>query len=286
MQTCYRHPDRRAGVRCQRCDRPICPDCMRQASVGFHCPECTRSSGQRVVQGPQLRRLAARGRTVVTNAIIALNLAVYAAGMGTGLRTRDEVIGNGGLVGEGWRLGDAFLRGPYPGAEAVGVASGEWWRLISSGFLHANLIHVAMNCFVLYQLGQIVEPALGRLRYGLVYGVAMLTGGFGVMLLDPNAFTVGASGAVFGLMGVTVALMRARGVNVFDTGLGGMILLNLVITFTIPGISVGGHVGGLVGGFVAGTLLTEPRLGRDPRVGIAAVVLLGVGAAAGALLVV
>ncbi len=137
-QRCYRHPDRRGGVICQRCDRPICPDCMHQASVGFHCPECTRSGRQQVVGARQLRG----GGLIVTNLLIAANVAVFVAGMGDGLRTKFSFMADGGLFG------------PL-------VADGEWWRIFSSGFLHANLIHIAFNCLVLYQLGQLLEPVLG-----------------------------------------------------------------------------------------------------------------------------
>jgi membrane associated rhomboid family serine protease len=273
VQTCYRHPDRRAGVICQRCDRPICPDCMNQASVGFHCPECTRSSGQKVVHGAAL----VRSRPVVTNALIALNVAVFVAGIGAGLNTRDSVTLDGGLIG----------LGQLNTGELIGVGAGQWWRMITSGFLHAGLLHVGLNMWVLYQLGQLLEPALGRLRFGLVYFVSMLCGAFGVLLLDPNHLTVGASGAVFGLMGAAVAAFRSRGIGLFDTGLGGAIVLNLVFTFAIPGISIGGHVGGLIGGFVAGWILHDvgPRYLHAPNVTMAAVVALGLVAAGAGILV-
>jgi membrane associated rhomboid family serine protease len=272
VQTCYRHPDRRAGVICQRCDRPICPDCMHQASVGFHCPECTRTSGQKVLRASQLRT-----RPVLTNVLIALNLAVFAAGIGSGLRTTQSMTIDGGLIGSG-RLANGDL---------IGVAHGEWWRIVTSGFLHANAIHIGFNMWVLYQLGQLLEPVLGRLRFGLVYAVALLSGAFGVLLLEPNGLTVGASGAVFGLMGAAVAVFRSRGINPFDTGLGGAIVLNLVFTFAIPGISIGGHVGGLIGGFIAGWILVDagPRYLKDPNLALAAVAALGVVVATGSILV-
>ncbi|MGQ0830745.1 MAG: rhomboid family intramembrane serine protease [Microthrixaceae bacterium] len=273
VQTCYRHPDRRAGVICQRCDRPICPDCMRQASVGFHCPECTKSQGQKVVHASQLRT-----RPVVTQALVALNLAVFVAGLGPGLETKSSMTVDGGLIGLGQlRNGDL-----------IGVAHGEWWRIITSGFLHANAIHVGFNMWVLYQLGMLLEPVLGRLRFTVVYFVAMTCGALGVLLVEPNGLTVGASGAVFGLMGVAVAVFRSRGINPFDTGLGGAIVLNLVFTFAIPGISIGGHVGGLIGGFIAGWLLVDagPRYLRDPNVVLASVIALGAVAAGAAILVV
>jgi membrane associated rhomboid family serine protease len=274
IQTCYRHSDRRAGVVCQRCDRPICPDCMRQASVGFHCPECTKQGAQKIVRPQQLLN----PRPVVTQVLIALNAAVFAAGVGSGLETRDQFIVDGGLIAS------AFNRAT---GDLIGVANGEWWRLISSGFLHANLIHIGFNMFVLYRLGQLLEPVLGRVRFVLAYMVAMLGGSLGVMLLDPNAFTVGASGAVFGLMGVAVAVFRSRGINVMDTGLGAMILLNLAFTFAVPGISIGGHVGGLIVGFLAGLVLTDvgPRYLRDPSLVIGATAMLGLVIASAAILI-
>ncbi len=262
--TCYRHPGRRGGVVCQRCDRPICPDCMHQASVGFHCPECARSGRQKVVRGRDLRS----GGVLVTNLLIALNLAVFVYGLSGGFETKDRVIADGGLFGPA-------------------VADGEWWRILTAGFLHANLIHIGFNCFVLYQLGQLMEPILGRLRFLLVYFVALLSGSLGVLILEPNAFTVGASGAVFGMMGAAVAAMRSRGINPFQTSLGGTIMLNLLITFSIPGISIGGHVGGLIGGFVAGWILTDlgPSRARQAWIPVAGVAAVGVGVAVACLVV-
>lgn len=247
---------------------------MHQASVGFHCPECTRSSGQKVLRPSQLH-----SKPVVTNALIALNVAVFVAGFGPGLETKASFIFDGGLVGS--------ARSPFT-LSLVGVAHGEWWRMLTSGFLHANLIHIGFNMWVLYSLGRLLEPALGRMRFGLVYLVAMMCGAFGVLLLNPNGFTVGASGAVFGLMGVAVAVFRSRGINPFDTGLGGIIVLNLIFTFTIPGISIGGHVGGLIGGFIAGWILTDlgPRHLRNPNLAIAAVVLVGLAAVGAGIVVV
>jgi membrane associated rhomboid family serine protease len=207
---------------------------MQPASVGFQCPDCAGAGRQQVIRGRQL----GAGSLLVTNALIAANVAVFVAGLGDGLRTRGSVIFDGGLAG------------PF-------VADGEWWRIVSSGFLHANLIHIAFNCLVLYQLGQLLEPVLGRARFAAAYLCSMIAGSLGVLVVDPGALTVGASGAVFGMMGVAVAVMRSRGINPFQTGLGGTIMLNLLLTFSIRGISIGGHVGGLVGGLVAGWVITE-----------------------------
>jgi len=272
---CYRHPDRRAGVSCQRCGRPICPSCMSDASVGFHCPECARGGRQRVYTARSLPGIA--GRPVVTYTLVGINLAVYLAGLGMGSAdTRNEMTVDGGLIAHA-------VNGA---GELIGVAEGEWYRIVTSGFLHANLVHVGFNMYLLYLLGMLLEPAMGRLRFALVYFFSLLAGSFGALLVDPNSLTVGASGAVFGLMGAAVVVSRSRGQRLFDTGLGGLILLNLVFTFVIPGISVGGHVGGLVGGLLSTWLLLElpARLRSVPAVMPVLVVLgLGAGVVAGCL---
>jgi membrane associated rhomboid family serine protease len=263
IQTCYRHHDRRAGVVCQRCDRPICPDCMHQASVGFHCPECTKQGAQKVIRGPQ----ALITRPVVTQALIAINAVIFLLGIGPGLKTKDSVIVDFGLIA------DVF--GPRG---LIGVANGEWYRMVTSGFLHFTVIHIVLNMWVLYSLGRILEPALGRFRLALVYLVCMLGGALGVMILDPNAFTAGASGAVFGLMGVLVALFRSRNIDIWSSGLGATLLLNLAFTFTISGISIGGHIGGLLTGLLAGWVIHDagPRYIRDETITTVAVGALGV----------
>ena len=242
---------------------------MRQASVGFHCPECTKQGAQKIVRPQQLFNK----RPVATLTLMAINVAVFAAGIGPGADTKSSFIIDGGLVASGFnsQLG-----------RNVGVAEGEWYRLVTSGFLQAGLIHIAFNMFVLYRLGQLLEPVLGRARFVLAYFVAMMGGALGVMLLDPNSLTVGSSGAVFGLMGAAVAVFRSRGIDVMASGLGATIMLNLVFTFAIPGISIGGHVGGLIVGFLAGWILTDigPRYLKDPSVIMGAVAALGIVAAA------
>jgi membrane associated rhomboid family serine protease len=241
MQTCYRHGDRRAGVICQRCDRPICPSCMHQASVGFHCPECTKTGAQKVVRADQLRT-----RPLLAQILVAVNVAIFVLGVGSGLETRPAVVVDWGLISE------------VPLGVDIGVANGEWYRLLTSGFLHVNIIHVAMNMLALYQLGNLLEPAFGRLRFGLVYIVSLLAGSFAVTLVSPGDLTLGASGAVFGLMGFAFMALRARGIDPFATSIGTTIALNLLITFTLRNyISVGGHVGGLIGGALCGWILTD-----------------------------
>ena len=224
---------------------------MHQASVGFHCPECTKSGKQKVVRAGQLHT-----KPIVTNFLIAANLAIFVAGIGSGLETKNTVIFDGGLIG------DAITgRG-----ELIGVANGEWYRIVTSGFLHANAIHIGFNCLVLYQLGQLMEPVLGRLRFAVAYGVAMLSGALGVLILDPNQFTVGASGAVFGLFGATFVIGKRLNLDV--RWVIGLIALNLAFTFVIPlissqNISWQGHIGGLVtGAGIAAAYVYAPRANR------------------------
>ncbi len=255
---------------------------MHQASVGFHCPECVKASGQKVYTA---RTLRANAGATITTALVAANVAIYvlstAAGGGSPLGPPSSAfLSDWGLVG------DAVVRLPT-GFEAVGVADGEWYRLITGGFLHGGLMHIGFNMYVLWILGKQLEPAIGRVAFGAVYATSLLAGAFGVMLLDPGALTVGASGAVFGMFGLALVAQWARGINPMDTGLGGIILLNLGITFVIPNISIGGHLGGLIGGAIAGLLIdvVRPKLGLPPWAGTVLVVLLGVAFAAGSIAV-
>lgn len=219
---------------------------MVTASVGFHCPQCARQGRQQV---HTRQTLAARRRPEVTTAIIGLNVVVFVL---AGLSSGSLFDPWGALYIDYGTIGLA-----RDGVDLIGVDTGEWYRLVTGGFLHANLLHLGMNMYLLYLLGSVLEPAFGRVRFAVIYVVTLLTGSLGVMLIDPNSLTVGASGAVFGLMGVMVVAQRASGIDVWRNGIGGLVLLNVLITFTIPNISIGGHVGGLVGGLLVGALLVE-----------------------------
>lgn len=253
--TCYRHPDREAGRRCTRCGRPACTDCLVQANVGSHCLECAKASKPDVKT--RARYWSARQPTLVTYALMAVNIAVFfflaiqdsrsVTGSGITGRSPDE-------LGQ-WDLG---LAGPF-------IEDGEWYRLVTSGFLHFGIIHLAFNMLLLFQLGQLLEPAIGRIRFGLLYFAALLAGSAGALIVQPNAIHGGASGAVFGLMGAAFIGLRNRGVNPFSTGLGTVLLLNLLLTFTIPGISIGGHIGGIIGGAVAGWVVLAPPYRNLPK---------------------
>ncbi len=208
---------------------------MTATQVGMRCPECSRQR----TQVRTMRSLESEPR--LTYALIAANVIAFLG-----------VVASGGTLfsGGGTLTIDGALRGNF-------VANGEWWRLLTSGFLHAGLIHLFLNMFILYLLGGLLEPAIGKVRFGLIYLVALLSGSFGALLLTPDALTLGASGAVFGLMGAAVIVMRARGINPMESGIGMLILLNLGITFLVPGISIGGHVGGLIGGGLAAYVLFD-----------------------------
>lgn len=250
---------------------------MNQASVGFHCPECVKEGGQRVVTA---RSLAAGSTPYVTTTLIALNVAIYvmstvAGGSGSlaGSPSRQFQI-DWALIGSGRVSG-----GPF--GVAVGVAEGEWYRLVTSGFLHGSLLHLGFNMFALWILGRQLEPALGRANFAAIYFSSLLAGSLGVMVLDPNQLTLGASGAVFGLFGYALVGQWARGINPMDTGLGGIIVINLIFTFAVPGISIGGHLGGLIGGAVAGALMdvVRPRISAPAWVGTLFVAVMGAGCA-------
>ena len=235
METCYRHPDRETGVSCSSCGRPICTDCMTPTPVGMRCPECSR-------QRTQVRTLSSiYADPRVTYVLIALNVVAYLAELATG-------AGRSPLVVDFTTLGIG-LHGGAP----IGVASGEWWRLVTGGFLHAptNPLHIGFNMYLLFALGRMLEPVLGHVRFLALYLAALLAGSFGALVVQPTALTLGASGAVFGLMGAAFAMEHARGVDPRQSGILPLIVLNLLLSFAIPNVSIGGHVGGLVGGGIA-----------------------------------
>ena len=247
--TCYRHPGRETNVACSRCARPICPDCMTPSPVGMRCPEC---AGDRT-QATSVR-FGRREVPYATYALIALNAIAFIAeiGGGGGAATLE---GGGSLIDDGGLFGPAISEG------------GEWYRIVTSGFLHAGPLHLFLNMFVLYILGGVLEPAIGPARLVGIYFVSLLAGSVGALLLTPDELTVGASGAVYGLMAATVLIARDRGVEQLASQIGIWIVINLVFTFSIPGISIGGHLGGLAGGAVAALLIlaAERRPGPQTR---------------------
>ena len=223
MAVCYRHNDRETGVSCSNCGNPICPDCMTSTPVGMRCPDCSRQK----TQVRTMRDMAVE--PTVAYVLIAINVLMYF----------------GQRAGSSSVYSDFVLYGPL-------VADGEWWRLLTAGFLHGGLFHLLLNMYALYFLGRMLEPALGHVRFGAIYFAALLAGSFGAVLLSPDTPVVGASTAIFGLFGAAIVMARNRGIDIMASGLGPILILNLVITF-LPGlnISIGGHLGGLVGGVLA-----------------------------------
>jgi membrane associated rhomboid family serine protease len=243
METCYRHPGRETGLSCSNCGRPICTDCITQTPVGLRCPECAGRARVRMpgfMMGNEPR---------MTYLLIAVNVALFLATnkIGSG-------GGGGGLFGSGGQLNslgrDMALSGHF-------IAQGEYYRLITSAFIHYGLLHLAFNMFGLYLLGGALERYAGTWRFAAIYVLSALGGSFGALLLSPNALTAGASGAIFGLMGALLVLERQRGVALLGGSIGGLLLVNLIFTFAYAGsISVGGHLGGLAGGILTGLLLS------------------------------
>ena len=234
---------------------------MIPSPVGMRCPDC---AGQRT-KVRTARSITSEPR--VTYALIAINVVAFLAQMlaaGSGRARSGEVYENG------------VLFGPW-------VNDGEWWRLVTSGFLHADPIHLLLNMVVLYFLGQMLEPALGHVKFGAVYFTSLITGSLGVMLIEPASAAVGASGAVYGLLGAAVVIMRDRGIPIMQTVIGPLIIINVLFTFAIPGISIGAHLGGLIGGGVAALLFIQADRRRASALGLAACALLAVGSFAGAI---
>lgn len=260
METCYRHPGRETGVSCQNCGRPICPDCMTTSAVGMRCPECSKDR-TKVISG---RNLHAEPR--VTYAIIGICVVALLA------------TGSFGLGGGGNQLfADGAVFGP-------GIAEGEYWRLVTGAFLHAGLLHIAFNMYLLFQLGTMLEGTWGSPRFAAVYGVALLGGTLGA-LLGSLGYTVGASGAVFGLMGAALVRERARGLSLRGSPILVLLGLNLLLGFVIPNVSVGGHIGGLLFGVaVAGAWELADRR-RAPWIGWSLSAALAVVAIGGAIAV-
>ncbi|MFG5721504.1 rhomboid family intramembrane serine protease [Streptomyces murinus] len=266
VPVCYRHPDRETGVRCTRCERPICPECMVSASVGFQCPECVHGGGpahQHTPGGGRAGRTmaAARPRTVaggpitadprlLTKVLIGINIALFLVQLAVGesFTQRFEMIGQ------------AYTP-LIPGVQ--GIAQGQYYRLLTSMFLHAGFTHLLFNMLSLWWIGGPLEAALGRARYLALYAVSGLAGSaLTYLLAAPNAPSLGASGAIFGLFGATGVLMRR--LNYDMRPLFALLVINLIITFT-PGFDIAwqAHVGGLVAGVVTGyAMVHAPRRNR------------------------
>jgi membrane associated rhomboid family serine protease len=239
---------------------------MTPTPVGMRCPECARE------RTPVRTMRNMQAEPTVMMALIAINAIIWVAELAGG-------HGGGRVFAEG------ALYGPWI------ERYDEYWRLVTGGFLHAyqlpiGIFHIGFNMYLLYILGQMLEPAIGHLRFAALYFTSLLAGSFGALVLDPNALTVGASGAVFGLMGGAVVALRARGFDPMTSGIPALILLNLVLSFTFSNISIGGHIGGLIGGAAAAFALVE--VGERPGMKMVGAIICGaiaVGSVVGAIAV-
>jgi membrane associated rhomboid family serine protease len=269
---CYRHPDRETGLSCSECGRPICADCATFAAVGIRCPEHAGTGQRRPVTTrikPRPVRRApgialATGDAPITKALIAINVAIYLIGatQGAGLNSP-----GGSLYSKLW-------------LDAPDVYNGGWWRLFTAAFLHVNIIHIGFNMVALYLIGTPVEQYLGRARYIGLYVVGALAGSAGALLQTPG-ITVGASGAIFAILGAMLILEWQITGRLAGNAMT-WIVINLVISFAIPNVSWGGHLGGLVGGILVTLAYAHWRGGRAQygQLGVGGVVGLAVVAAA------
>jgi len=234
-----------------------------QADVGSHCLDCAKAARPDIKSRAQIWN--ARQTTPVTTAFMGVNIAVFLW----------MLVQDGG--GGGSRItqahADLGLYAPFL------KFNDEWYRLITAGFVHFGLIHLAFNMFALYQLGQIVERSMPRTQFVLLYFASLLGGSLGALVVEGSdtTLTAGASGAVFGLLGAAAIGLHRRGINIFSTGIGTALLLNLFITFSISGISIGGHLGGLAAGGICGFVTLAPRWKASPKwVGYAVPLAVGV----------
>lgn len=290
VPTCYRHPDRETWIRCQRCDKPICPDCMRDAAVGFQCPDCVKQANK----GSRQNRAMYGGERsadprLTSLVLIGINAVVWLAVVATGWRNSD-LVARLALVPKG-TCESLSSDGYYPGVLGErlcalgtggdgqwvpGVADGAVWQLITSQFLHLEIWHIAGNMLALWFLGPQLETVLGRTRFLGLYLLSGLAGSVAVLWLSGSSgLTLGASGAIYGLFGAYAVI--AHKVRADLRSIATLLAVNLVITFAIPNISWQGHLGGIVGGaVVAAVIAYAPRQRRTlvQALGLAAFLLL------------
>ncbi|MFF0460689.1 rhomboid family intramembrane serine protease [Streptomyces mexicanus] len=251
LPTCYRHPDRETGIRCTRCERPICPECMVNASVGFHCPQCARGgSGSGPAPAASRPRTLAGGTVtsdprLFTKILVGINVAVFiAVSVHSSLLDRLVLIGS-------WP--------PAPYTPTMGVAQGEWYRLVTSMFTHQEIWHILFNMLSLWWVGGPLEAALGRARYLALYFASGLAGSaLTYLLAAPDQASLGASGAIFGLFGATAVLMRRLRYDMRPVI--ALLVINLILTFAWGNIAWQAHIGGLVAGVIVGyAMVHAPR---------------------------
>jgi membrane associated rhomboid family serine protease len=279
VTTCYRHPKVESHVRCTRCERYICPDCMREASVGHQCVECVKEGARSVRQARTIVGGRLSTTPLVTSVLIGLNVLAYLAEV-----ARPAILDRFALVGARLLGPDGayyvYVSGHPSDFQADGVVAGQWDRLLTSAFLHTpptegafGLLHIVMNMLALWQLGRVVEPMLGRIRYLALYLLAALGGSVAALLLtEAHGETVGASGAIFGLGAAYYVLARRIGADMRPVNRF-MVFLLLWLLLSASITSWQGHLGGLLtGAAVTSAYAYAPRGRRRTLVQAAACV--------------
>jgi membrane associated rhomboid family serine protease len=261
---CYRHPSRETLLRCSTCERPICPECMTSAPVGIRCPECAHGLKVRSMVGRRTGPSVA-GVPLVTGVLIAVNVLVWLLEQS-----------HGGSSGSWYQSGALY---------APLVHDGEWTRVITGAFLHADFGHIALNMLSLWFVGSALEQLIGPLRFGAIYAISLLGGSAGAMLIESNVPVVGASGAIFGLFGALVYHLWRQGVPIMQSSIGMILVLNLAGTFILPNISIGGHLGGLASGALAAVVLSDYARGSLAHTRLKPPVLAGLAGLAVAVVV-
>jgi membrane associated rhomboid family serine protease len=241
---------------------------MTPTSVGMRCPECARDRTKvRTIR-------SASGVPIVTRALIVINVIVFLAETASGVRLGGCTQSCGTVWDHGVLLGPAISD------------QHQYWRIVTGGFLHDGLLHIAVNMLSLYFVGSALEPAIGRLNFAAIYAVSLLAGSFGALLFQPNIPTVGASGAIFGIFGALIIVAYHRGIPIWQSGLGLILVINLVFSVSFSGISIGGHLGGLVAGLICGEIVYQCQERRHlPWLAYSGYALVAVISVAGAIAV-
>jgi membrane associated rhomboid family serine protease len=227
---------------------------MTPTSVGMRCPECARERTKvKTVRSPS-------AAPSITLMLVAINVVLFLGETATG--TPLGGVGSGGI-------GTLFTKGALIGPYIVGPDAHQYYRLLTAGFLHDGFLHILFNMWFLYFMGRILEPVVGKLNFAVIYFTALLAGSFGALLFEPQSPTVGASGACFGILGALIVISYYRGISIWQSGLGLTLVINIVFSLSVPGISIGGHLGGVVAGAICGWLIVQ--VGERRRMPAAAI---------------
>ena len=258
MATCFHHTDRETGRACTRCGRPACPDCLIQASVGSQCFECVnRGVPNKTVR---IRQTIQRDPLIATKLITFVIVAAFIL-----VALHDQRIDGTGRWSADLALSQFALH------------DHQWWRLLSYSLVHFGLIHIGGNLLVLWIVGRELEPGTGPIRFATLFVVSVLGGAAGALIATPNGFTGGASGGVFGAAAAAALVLNRRGIRFWDTPFGPLIVINLVIDYFIPGISIGGHIGGIIAGGLAAEAMLRARSMDQPILGYVAAAVIAAG---------